>query len=282
MNRFSMEFDTVVARAAELIAGYSMGNIRINDTNEEYVVHKLADAFCKATRVFAFSSRRSEICGYVADFFQQYLPSIPDALKNQLGATGDSGLLPLYLCARAIEPDLLVESGVYIGASLHMFSNALEKLSIYAFDVNLGNLQFKPDNVELNEMDWSESMNLPTGANALAFFDDHINCAKRILECRERRFRWAIFDDSPTLGHLIGYRYPAVPSVPMILDEDLPDGCIFEWHHQATNTRLRYTHNLDLCRRARTVIRNAASLDCFSGVNGMAAGDKWLVELDPD
>ena len=277
-----MEIDSVVAQAAELSAGYSMGNIWINGTNEEYVVHKLADAFCKATCVFAFSSRRSEIGGYVADFFQEYVPSIPDTLKNKLGATSDSGLFPLYLCARAIEPDLLVESGVYIGASLHMFSNALEKLPIYAFDVNLGNLRFKPDNVVLKETDWSEFTNLPTGVNALAFFDDHINCAKRILECRERGFRWAIFDDAPTLGHLTGYRYPAVPSVPMILDENLPDGCIFEWHHQATNATLRYTHNSDLCRSARSVIRNAASLDCFSSVNGMAAGDKWLVELDLD
>ena len=277
-----MESDSVVAQAPELIAGYSMGNIRINGANEEYVVHKLADAFCKATHAFAFSSRRSEINGYVVDFFQKYLPNIPDTLKNKAGATSDAGLFPLYLCARAIEPDLLVESGIFIGASLHMFSSALGKLPIYAFDVNLGNLRFKPDNIDLKEMDWSEFSNLPTGANALAFFDDHINCAKRILECRERHFRWAIFDDSPTLGHLIGYRYPAVPSVPMVLDETLPDGCIFEWHHQATNTKLRYTHNSDLCRRARSAIRNAVSLDCFSDVNGMAAGDKWLVELNLD
>jgi hypothetical protein len=277
-----MELDSVLVQIPELTGGNSMGNIRINSTNEEYVVQELADAFCNATRAFAFSSRRSEISGYVTDFFRKYLPSIPDTLKNKVGATGDSGLLPLYLCARAIEPDLLVESGIFIGASLHMFCNALEKLAIYAFDVNLGNLRFKPDNVDLKEMDWSEFAYLPVGANALAFFDDHINCAKRILECHERRFRWAIFDDSPTLGHLIGYRYPAVPSVPMVLDENIPDGCIFEWQHQVTNTKLRYTHNSDLCRKARCVIRNAASLDCFSDVNGMVAGDKWLVELGRD
>lgn len=277
-----MESDSVVAQVRELIPGYSMGNIRINSTNQDYVVQRLVDAFCNATRVFAFSSRRSEIAGYVADFFHQYLPSIPDTLKNKVGATSDSGLLPLYLCARAIDPDLLVESGVFIGASLHMFSIALGKLPIYAFDVNLGNLRIKPDNVHLKEMDWSQFTNLPTSSNALAFFDDHINCAKRIFECRERRFRWAIFDDSPTLGHLFGYRYPAVPSVPMILDENLTDGCIFEWHHQATDTMLRYTHNSELCRKARGVIRYAAPLDCFSDVNGMAAGDKWLVELETD
>jgi hypothetical protein len=69
MTQFSMEIDSVIAVATELLPACSMDNIRMNGTNEEYVVHKLADAFCKATRVFAFPSRRSEINGYVADFF---------------------------------------------------------------------------------------------------------------------------------------------------------------------------------------------------------------------
>jgi len=279
MNQFSMAADSVTTEIPALQDEVFLGHIRLNTTNDNYIKNRLAKVFCDTLSQFPFSKNEIAVRGIIDNFFLRYKPSIPDTLIKQAGSTSLAGLLPLYVVSRLIDPDMIIESGVFVGSSLHMFSSTFDRLPIYAFDINLKKLRVKPDNASLNEMDWSQFNNLPRHDNTLAFFDDHINCAKRILECQSKGVRWAIFDDSPPVGRLFNYRYPAIPSIPMIMDESIPDGCAFEWCHQPTNTTIKYVHNSEICSSARNAIRRVTSLDLLMAIAGVSSGDKWLVEI---
>jgi len=280
MSRFSMSEDSVVSQIHEFQSGGRFGNIRLNSTNVDYLKNKMAHKFSDAVRLFSISITPQTIKGFIDDFLLYCETRIPEAIKGKKGSTSLPGLLPLYLVSRAIAPGMIIESGVFIGSSLHMFADTFSGLPIYAFDIDMTRLEIESQGIVLCEMDWNQFDHLPKHENTIVFFDDHINCAKRILECQKKGIRWAIFDDSPSIGRLEQYRYPAIPSVPIILDEFMPHGSTFEWHHLDTNLKLKYTHDLSLCEKARKVIKNAMSLDLFSEITGASCGDKWLVEIE--
>ena len=279
MLKNSMQAVTRTKAIDQFTAGnFRIGNTQLNASNRGFVANAVARCFSQAVAPVLTPPDAQVIAGWF-DELLDYIKTIPEPLRVQLGSTHDLGLLPLFLVAKTLDPKTIIESGVFVGSSLRMFEMTTNATDIIGFDVDFRNLKTEFSKAELIESDWFIRKDFPNPGEALAFFDDHIDCAKRILQCRERGIRWVMFDDSPDVGQLSKYRYPAIPSVPLILADGLPDPCTFEWYHEPTETYLEYTHTDASVRDARAVIESAASLDVFTHIFGQGVGDKWLVKL---
>jgi hypothetical protein len=156
------------------------------------------------------------------------------------GTTSGNGTLWLFFLARALKPRVIVESGVYYGSSLFTFRHAAAaQTKIYAFDLNFAALLSRMDGVDYRQHDWGTDNVRAEDPSDLCFFDDHINSCLRLRQSYERGFRHVVIDDSPDIGEMARFRYPAVPSLPMIQDDKWADGDTIEWNWN--DRRLRYT-----------------------------------------
>ena len=276
-----MQTTSILSEISAFEDSQAFGDLKLNKHNYAYIKSELARIFCDLTNDFSFNKDVLTTSRYIDEFLTDFVPNIPEQLKYPgTGSTGIMGLFPLYLAARCIQPALIIESGVFVGTSLNMFDSVFPAAKIHAFDIDLSKIKLQPSHACLHEMDWVEFEDLPNDDNSLVFFDDHINCAIRIKQCMEKGIRYAIFDDSPPIGKLVKYRYPAIPSIPIILDENIPDGCTFEWHHNGTDKKLRYIHDAKLCESVRVHIKSSTPLDRFGDILGPGCGDKWFIELN--
>ena len=278
-KNLTMQGDSLVCEVEGLPEATSFGHFRNTLQNKTVLVDRLAETFAPICAALGVNTSTNDLSGYAEEFLFGYVPTIPPELVGKPGSTGICGLFPLYLLVRSIQPDVIIESGVFIGASLRMLRAAAPKATIVAFDISFANVVKCDPSIIYHENDWTTYDSIPDGAETFAFFDDHINCAKRILECVERNVRWATFDDAPDIGTLYKYRYPAVPSVPMIMSDRLNDGAEFEWHHKPTGLNLRYRHDKRQSDAARELVERFSQLDACAGVFGQSAGDKWAVRL---
>lgn len=154
-------------------------------------------------------------------------------------ATPGNGTIWLFLLARELQPRIIVESGVNAGSSLFTLRHAVPAAKIFAFDLTFRFLLSRLDGVDYREHDWRHDNVRAESRSDLCFFDDHINNCLRIRQSYERGFRHVIVDDSPDLGEIHQFRYPAVPAVTMIERNKWCDGDTVEWNWNGR--RLRYT-----------------------------------------
>jgi len=155
------------------------------------------------------------------------------------GTTPGNGTIWLFLLARELQPKMVVESGVYHGSSLFTFRQAVPAAKLFAFDVTFANLLMRLEGIEYRQHDWGRDNVRAESSSDLCFFDDHINNCLRIRQSYERGFRHVVVDDSPDLGEIHQFRYPAVPTVSMIEKNKWSEGDTVEWNWNGR--RLRYT-----------------------------------------
>lgn len=172
-------------------------------------------------------------------------------VTSEKGVTNDNTLLWLYALTKFIEPEIVVESGVYHGKSLWLLRQAAPNATIYAFDINLKNLKFRDNSIKFYENDWS-TIGITGGPKTLCYFDDHINNCLRIKQAFERKFVHLVFDDSPCTTNLKHFRYPGVPTAQMLLDEWLRDGDELIWIYN--DTPVRYIYRESHTREARNIV----------------------------
>ncbi len=133
-------------------------------------------------------------------------------VENRRGS-GFNDSLWLWLIARWLSPDLLVESGTFMGHSAWLFRQACPTVRIETHDVELppaGRLR-APD-VVYRLQDWSDvQIDVFAPERALCFFDDHISHALRLSQAAERGFALALFDDNFPAWQLHAHRRPANP-----------------------------------------------------------------------
>jgi hypothetical protein len=183
----------------------------------------------------------------------------------------------LFLLARELRPRVIVESGVYYGSSLFTFKNAVPEARIFAFDVNFANLRMRLEGVDYREHDWGHDNVRAESASDLCFFDDHINNCLRIRQSYERGFRHVILDDSPDLGQIHQFRYPAVPTVSMIEKKKWSDGDTVEWNWNGR--RLRYTFRTADTFGAQDLIKAAYPFPSLKHWTGMDDAFHYYVRL---
>lgn len=151
--------------------------------------------------------------------FWELIPSCP--VRQRRGGNGFNGALQVYAVVRALRPPVIVESGVFRGLTTWVMRQACPEAEIHCFDPLLSELRYRDPRARYSARDWSlaDFAGADLGS-ALAFFDDHISQARRILEAQERGLRRLLLDDDACPHRLHAHGGPAFPTVAMLLAED--------------------------------------------------------------
>jgi hypothetical protein len=193
------------------------------------------------------------------------------------GTTHGNGTLWLFLLARALQPKVIVESGVYHGSSLFTFKNAVPQAKIFAFDVTFAPLISRLDGVDYRQHDWGTDNVRAESPTDLCFFDDHINNCMRARQAHDRGFRHIVVDDAPDVGEIHQFRFPALPSIAMIENDKWVDGDTIEWNWNGR--RLRYTFRVADTFGAKEVIEAAYRFPSLKRWTGMEDSLHYYVRL---
>jgi hypothetical protein len=196
-----------------------------------------------------------ELDAIVADFFRVFDQR---PIPRNAGGSGFENLFWLYVTGRLLEPDLVVEGGVWRGQTSWVLRQACPLAEFHAFDVDLSNRRYSDASIQYHEEDWSShDFGDLAGRKTLAFFDDHVSQGRRIEEARERGLRTLIFDDNLPVYHIFQETDSIVPTVDMLFDDALSDGDEIEWIH--ANLPYRARVDLPAWRRTRSMVRSYAN-----------------------
>lgn len=195
--------------------------------------------------------------------FWDLIPSCP--VRQRRGGNGFNGCLQLFAVMRALEPRVIVESGVFRGLTTWIFRQACPDAAIFCFDPVLSGLQYRDETARYSEEDWSAcdfaGVDL---AGAMAFFDDHVSQARRVVEAHERGITRLVFDDDATSHRVHAHGGPAFPTIDMILAEPGPE--TVRWVRNGRE--FVYRPDEALARKARDRIATAHAFDDLHHATG--------------
>lgn len=180
-------------------------------------------------------------------------------IEDNSGGGTFNNMLWIYLLARALEPETIIESGVWKGQSTFFLHKAAPGAAIKAFDISFKRLEYRNSEVQYCEHDWTlADWDVKCGSKTLAFFDDHINQARRILEAKERGLKYLIFDDNLPFYMSYKDRPRNLPTIEMLYDDSLPSEMHLEWtfygkSYEASLDMNEWKHAKDLILRWKSV-----------------------------
>jgi hypothetical protein len=196
----------------------------------------------------------------ITDFFRIYTS------RKHTDNTHGSGFhnsFWLYYLARVLDPELIVESGVWKGHSSWLMSKACPNANLYGFDICLDKLAYPDLNAQMFERDW-QSFSFPSfdPERALIFFDCHINHAQRLIEAKSKGFKHLLFDDNPPT-HKIFSHVPGIPTAAMLNSGDGLDKTEISWVWNGKS----YTApiNPEQAHQAKALIKNHVILPDVGG-----------------
>ncbi len=107
-----------------------------------------------------------------------------------------------WFMLRALQPDLIVESGVWRGQGTWLIEHACPEAELICLDIDFGPLSYRAPRAEYREEDFQivDFSDRDLG-NALCFFDDHQDALMRLQQMRWKGFRRAIFEDNYPKHH---------------------------------------------------------------------------------
>ncbi|MGH6923667.1 MAG: hypothetical protein ACRED5_07995 [Propylenella sp.] len=216
--------------------------------------------------IFEFRSR-FDVEAEIASFYGDYLQG---PFRDQRGGSRFDNALWLTLIAKALAPSLIVDSGTFTGGSAWALARGAPGARIFSFDIDLSHLRRRVANAEYVESDWTaRNFSRVETSDALCYFDDHVDQARRLIEAHERGFRYAIFDDDypiTSFAH-IARDASVLPKVEFVLDDDLRDGDVVEW--SAEGAQHRWIVDAAYLARARRTIAATERLPDTSLITGI-------------
>jgi hypothetical protein len=251
--------------------------------------------------------------GFYSDFFQRSAPVVDDALLDSylpafqealgLGLFRGDGIaeknhVSFWCLSKVLDPRVYIESGVFTGSSLHAFLRGVGQCKIIAIDPHLGNLKIPRemlgDTQLVADQDFSQiTLDIGAGDTGVVYFDDHIDTANRIQQTCAKGLRYLLIDDSTGFEGICQRLYPAVPTIPIILNaDDFSVGDYLSWSFPQgngtfTRTTLQFDEALlERCREARRRIRRCEKIPDLGDFLPQVAPDrtvnttKYLLELD--
>ncbi len=178
-------------------------------------------------------------------------------VENKGGSDFNSGLW-VFLVAFLKQPDLIIDSGTFRGASAWLMKMACPNAEIHSFDIEHNYLSYRHPGVTYHLKDWSELPLTGHQKKSLIFFDDHINQAQRVKEAHQRGFHQLLFDDNFSVLNIYATGMPALPTLDMVMDERLEDGEVLEW--MRNGILRKFVCEKNIMREARALIKNYAIL----------------------
>lgn len=210
-----------------------------------------------------FTPYRFDTPSVVRGFFYAWMET---PFRAQTGGSRFNNLLWLHLLSASMRPSVIIDSGTYQGASAWALATGAASSEVYSYDVDLTNLKYRSPGVNYIERDWfSDPPATSSAESTLAYFDDHVDQARRLIEATAHGCSLVIFDDdfpitsyyqmAPTAGVL--------PKIEFLLDETLHDGQCLIW---SDGTReLRWTFDEKYASKARACIKATTRLP-FTGL----------------
>jgi hypothetical protein len=261
---------TVPPEFEDMIGRYRRGNMESFVTGklltlQDAGVARLISPFLQ--QIYAGGSlSEANLPDHIAEFRSIYLSS---PIANNHGGANYATGLALFLIARHLNPSLIVESGVLRGMSSMLLRAAVPNAEIHAFDLNFS-LLHRSENVEYHQCDWT-TVDIKANSSALGYFDDHVNQARRVIEAHGRGFCRLVLDDSWTWGAISGCGGVPLPSIDMLMSDDLKLGDKIEWVE--AGQVWTYTHDdehAELCASARKLIKAAYDVPSLYRQTGVA------------
>jgi len=206
---------------------------------------------------------------------KEYLVAREEGLRFGLFAAGgisDKDHLSFWCLSKVLEPQHYVESGVFIGSSLHAFLRGSKAAKIVAIDPDLRQLRIPQELLAdahlVQDKDFSQiDLELSAEEVGLVYFDDHIDAAERIVQASNKGLRYLLIDDATGFEGICQRLYPAVPTIPMILHaESFAIGDRLSWSFpRGGNSFVRVTLDfnaamMEKCASAKQRIRKCAKL----------------------
>jgi hypothetical protein len=147
--------------------------------------------------------------------FWDLIPTAP--VRQRRGGSGFNGALQLYVALRALQPRVVIESGVFRGLTTWIIAQACPEAAIYCHDPDLSRLQYRHAQARYSREDWSRADLSGVDPSAtVAFFDDHVAQARRVVEARERGIARLLFDDDAAGHRIHAHGGPARPTIAMV------------------------------------------------------------------
>lgn len=203
----------------------------------------------------------------LAAFYAAYQDS---PVRAVTGGARLNKLLWLFALARGMAPEVVVESGTFRGTSAWAMAQGAPGAVIHTFDIEDAGIAARAPNVRYHRGDWAGADLGPLQAErTLAFFDDHVDQARRVLEAQARGLRWLVFDDDLDVRAFPRHCADAgpLPKIAMVLDRTLGDGEVLEWRF--AGRPCRYVVDGAYHARARAAIAATQRLPDLSSVTGL-------------
>ena len=206
-------------------------DVPLDDFTLDALVGRMAAAFDRWIGAQTLFERRAQFDtrAATAAFFDDWRRT---PFRDPHGGSRFNNLLWLHLIAKSCEPDVIVDSGTFQGASAWALYRACPQARIISFDIDLSQLRLNADAVTYVQCDWSAyDLGLSPSDIMLCYFDDHVDQVKRLLEAADKGCRLALFDDDyPLTSFFTMARTPAVlPKLEFALDTSLTDGQVLSW-----------------------------------------------------
>jgi hypothetical protein len=184
-----------------------------------------------------------ELAAWIGEFFRIQADS--PAGENP-GGSGVNDSLWLFVIARALRPARILESGTHRGHSAWIFHRARPGTPIDSFDVDASKVAWSHELLSVQQGDWTEAVAAErANAEALVFFDDHINHARRVAEAHARGFRWLLLDDNFAATQVHATGGPPLPSLAMLFDPDVVPGDEIAWSRNGKDYAWTYTQEAE-------------------------------------
>jgi hypothetical protein len=127
------------------------------------------------------------------DFIEIY-SSMP--IKDNSGGNRSVGLFYIWFCLKQLDPVVIIENGVWKGATTWLFETTIPSAKIYSLDPSLRKRQFISNRATYSDRDFSQGGWENVNEQALVFFDDHQNQLVRLTQSASFGFKYLLFDDN--------------------------------------------------------------------------------------
>jgi hypothetical protein len=190
--------------------------------------------------------------------------------RDRSGGSRFNNLSWLYLIAKAAQPAVVIDSGTFKGASAWALSRAVPHADAYSFDIDLSQLAYRADGVTFVESDWTEfrwgGIDL---TDALVYFDDHLDQARRLIEASAHGIPLAVFDDDfPVTSFAeMAHDGSALPKIEFVLDDRLRECREISWVDR--RGRHSFAINPEYLDKARALIGGTDRLPNTSLITGI-------------
>ncbi len=141
-----------------------------------------------------------ELTSHLEEFAQLYKER---PFKDNSGGMKAPQMFPTWLMAKKLQPEYIIESGVWYGQGTWLFEKACPNSSIVCIDPYLENIKYtspiaRYTRVDFSNIDWDSTEVIPS--KTLCFFDDHQNAVPRLSVAKKYKFEHLMFEDNYPRG----------------------------------------------------------------------------------